>query len=298
MSVVTFFGPIVPAACNCYNITGPGGSVPESGAAWGCVLQVLQNLMNFGVSIGAFIIVIFIAWAGVAYLMSPINAEGRQKAKERLLNAVLGLFIMLAAWLFIDSIMKVIYNSNAYGPWNAILADNNAADNCIAPTQATPLPNPTSPANASGGTPPAAATTTPSGTCGANTHLNCPAAVAYLQSNVQTTQDQSDCLHVIRQALSAGGVSLSCGAPPGHSEWAGYCNSSLQALGFTALGSSDPNPQPADILVIQHSTGSMIGHITMWTGSAWVSDFIQSNGESPPGNPYGSSGYNPQYWRP
>ncbi len=207
--------------------------------------------------------------------------------------------------------MKVVYNSSAsgtgvasLGPWNSILSDTG--DQCIKQVLNSPaLPGLTSASNAGGGAaistgnaPVNISTSSPSGSCGANTHLNCTAAVNWLQSNVTTTQDQGICLTDIQRALSAGGVTLQCGAPPGHSGYAGYCDSSLQALNFTALGSSDPSPQPGDILVIQHSTGTKIGHITMWTGSAWVSDFVQSNGESPPGNPYGSDGYDPQYWRP
>ena len=303
MTSLSFFGPIVSQACNCYNITANGITVPESGAAWGCVLQTLQNLMNAGVTLGAVLITIFIAWAGVAYLMAPINAEARQAAKARLLNAVLGLLIMLGAWLLIDSVMKVIYNSGSFGPWNTILVDTNANDNCILPTApAVGIPNLNAPSNATGGPAPTApaASTPPSGACGATTHLNCAAAVAWLQNNVHTTNNYSQeaCLHYIRAALSAGGVSLSCGAPAGHSEYAGYCDPALQALQFTPLGGSDSSPQPADILVEKDNAGNQIGHITMWTGSAWVSDTIQNAGESPPGNALSSHGYDFQYWRP
>jgi hypothetical protein len=192
MSVATFFGPIVPAICNCYNVTGPGGTVPESGAAWGCVLQVLQNLMNFAVSLGAIIITLYIVWAGVAYVLSPINAEGRQKAKSRLLNAVLGLFVMLAAWLFIDSIMKVIYNSNAYGPWNSILNPNGAAD-CIAPTIFTPSANIAN-NNSNGGpgvtTAPTPTTPTSSGSGGACNASNVQAAAAAGGQQISTSESQ------------------------------------------------------------------------------------------------------------
>ena len=298
------FAPIISQACNCYNITANGITVPESGAAWGCVLQTIQNLLNVGVTLGVVLITIFIAWAGIAYLMAPINAEARQAAKSRLMNAVIGLLIMLGAWLLIDSVMKVIYNSGTFGPWNAILADNNVADNCIAPRSApVNLPGLNNPTNANGGTPPPVQQTNanpaPTGACGANTHLNCAAAVAWLVNNVHSTNTYlGGCLHDVRQALSAGGVSLSCGAPPPHSEYAGYCNTPLQELHFTFLGASDPSPQPADILVEQDSAGKKIGHITMWTGSAWISDTIQLAGESPPGNALNSHGYDFRYWRP
>jgi hypothetical protein len=300
------FGPIISTACNCDpvgGITANGVTVASSAPAWGCILATFQNAINFLVAFSAVIITIFIAWAGVTYMTSGGSPEKRSTANRRIMNAVIGLVITLCAWLLIDSLMKVIYNPNAgFGPWNSILAGNGAAD-CLVPVKNAPqLPGGAAATNPNTApTPPAQQSTvpaTPPAACGSVTHLNCSAAVSWLTSNVTTTQDQGICLTDIQRALSAGGVTLQCGAPPGHSGYAGYCNSSLQALGFTALGATDPSPLPGDIIVIQHSTGTMIGHIAMWTGSAWVSDFVQSSSESPPGNPYGSAGYNPQYWRP
>jgi hypothetical protein len=289
---------IFPAACNCTHLVNPAGGFYDSAPAWGCVLQAFQNILTFFVAFATLVITIFIAWAGFTYMTSGGAPEKRQLANQRILNAVIGLAIVLCAYLIVDSIMKVIYNpSNAnFGPWNSILAEgSNVGTNCLAlhnPPNALP-----STSNPAVSTPTAPTTPTSAAGSGAS-GLNTSAAVAWLQANVTTTQSSGICLTDIQRALNAGGLSLQCGAPPGHSGYAGYCNSSLQALNFTALGGSDSNPQPGDILVIQHSTGTQIGHITMYTGSAWVSDFVQSNGESPPGNPYGSAGYSPQYWRP
>ncbi len=52
-----------------------------------------------------------------------------------LLNAVVGLFIVLAAWLIVDFVMKSLYNPDAWqegslGPWNSILV---GGDTCVQP---------------------------------------------------------------------------------------------------------------------------------------------------------------------
>ena len=306
----SILSPIIPVnQCNCQALN----SAPD----WGCVLQTLQTAMNDIVAFATIIITIYIAWAGIAFMMSPTSAEGRTQARQRVVNAVIGLLIVLGSWLLIDSLMKVIYNQGAtgagvaqLGPWNTLLSDTNPADQCIkVVTNIPPLPylgilNPgLAVTTANGGVAPPVQTfgssTAPAGACGSTTHLNCAAAVAWLQNNVHTTNQYTGaCLAFVQNALHAGGLSLQCGAPPGHHGYAGYCNLPLQHLGFTSLDASDPSPQPADILIIQDSGGKKIGHATMWTGSAWVSDTIQLSGESPPGNPYGSAGYNPQYWRP
>ena len=200
-ATTNFFGPIISPACNCLQGT-TGFTVSESAPAWGCVLASLQALMNVAVSLGVVLITIYIAWAGVAYLSAPINAEGRNQAKSRLMNAVLGLIIMLGAWLLIDSIMKVIYNSSdvQFGPWNALLQPNGAA-NCIAPvTPPVGLPGLNASSNAAGGvvvtssqsgtTQPGAGkcTVAPAGPCSlANLSSTCLASEA--------TQASETCMH-------------------------------------------------------------------------------------------------------
>lgn len=138
----TFFGPIVSPICNCATqISANGVTVPNSAPAWGCVLQTLQNIMNFMVTMATVAITIFIALAGFSYMASGGNPEKRTMANKRIMNAVIGLVIVLCAWLVVDSILKVLYNpstTTSYGPWNSILVSDGSND-CIAPTQ-----NPTS----------------------------------------------------------------------------------------------------------------------------------------------------------
>ncbi|MBA3789172.1 hypothetical protein H0X32_02120, partial [Patescibacteria group bacterium] len=189
----------------------------------------------------------------------------------------------------------------------------DSGDKCfIAKANPPPLPGLTDAANTSGGTggtgpsvPGAGGTggIPPSGTAGTD-KLNTSASINYLKSNV-TSQNvyNGGCLASVQRALSEGGVTLSCPTGAGgKGGWAGNCNGPLQSLGFSSLGASDSSPQAGDILVIQHphpSNGALpIGHIAMYNGSQWVSDTNQNTNEVPPGNPYGSGGTDPQYWRP
>jgi hypothetical protein len=263
------------------------------------VLDTFQRTINFGISMAIVFMTLLVALAGFSYIASRGNAEGRSLANKRIMNAAIGLLIALGAFLLVDSLMKAFYNPNnaAFGPWNSILGQGSA-DQCLAPSKPpSSFAALNSPANGNGGSGVQQAPAVTPSNPGAS-GLNISDAVNYLTSNVKNTNFGGQCLSVIRRALSVGGVSLSCGAPTGHTEYAGYCNSSLQALHFTLLGSSDSSPQPGDIVVIQHSSGTKIGHIAMWTGSNWISDAVQPNSETPPGNPYGADGYDPHYWRP
>ncbi len=107
---------------------------------YGGVLQLIQNLMNAAVSIGVIAFVLVAAYAGASMMLNPTNPEMRSKAKSMLLNVVIGMFIVLAAWLFVDFIMKTLYNESSYGPWNKILSPAAAGSWCIQPRETTVIP--------------------------------------------------------------------------------------------------------------------------------------------------------------
>jgi hypothetical protein len=131
---------IFPAQCTCTGLAGSGSTYP-SAPDFGCVLQVIDNLMSAVVAFSTLIITIFIARAGFMFMTSPNSEEAKVKARNSLVNAVIGILIVLAAYLLIDSILKVIYNSDAsfqngsgqaaeLGPWNALLSPSGA-QNCL-----------------------------------------------------------------------------------------------------------------------------------------------------------------------
>jgi len=127
----TFFGPIVPPECNC-DAEGIS-SAPD----WGCVMQTIQNAINFTISMSVIIATIFIIYTGFMFVASAGNPHTREAAKTRLVNVVVGMLVVLAAWLIVDFIMKTLYNEGEFGPWNAIL-QNDGAELCFQPREAPP----------------------------------------------------------------------------------------------------------------------------------------------------------------
>lgn len=125
----TFFGPVVPPECNCPSVISPNtGKAVPSAADWGCVLQTVQNSMNLAVSISVIIVVLAVVYAGLVFMLSATNPENRKKGRQLVTNAFLGMLVVFSAWVFVDFIMKVLYNPDtsvegvAFGPWNAILS--------------------------------------------------------------------------------------------------------------------------------------------------------------------------------
>ncbi len=126
----------------------PGWSlVPEACRTCACgfagVIGIIQNLMNAGISVGIFFAVIIMAWAGLLYISTPTNPEARSKANNMLINAVVGMVIILSAWLIVDFVMKALYSGpdgqqGKFGPWNNILT---GGDTCVSSTTTLPLFN-------------------------------------------------------------------------------------------------------------------------------------------------------------
>ncbi|HEX8591507.1 MAG TPA: pilin [Candidatus Paceibacterota bacterium] len=129
----SLFGPIIPqtGVCTC----------PGSAPNWGCVIKILQNGINVAIAVAIALIVLAIAYAGFVFMTAGANASKRTQGKNILLNSVLGLLIMLAAWIGVDFVMKAIYNPQAtfdgqnLGPWNAIWSPRaDGSDMCIQET--------------------------------------------------------------------------------------------------------------------------------------------------------------------
>ncbi len=86
--------------------------------------------MNAGISIGIVISILVIVFSGLLWMLTPFNPENHSQAKKVLTNAVIGLLIILSAWLIVDFVMKVLYSgtgadSGKFGPWNKILVGGN-----------------------------------------------------------------------------------------------------------------------------------------------------------------------------
>lgn len=82
-------------------------------------------------------------------------------------------------------------------------------------------------------------------------------------------QSHSDCAKYTRRAISAGGINLT------RTDYAKDYGDSLLKAGFVALPQS-ATPEKGDVAIIQpYKGGNGIGHMTMFDGKTWYSDFKQ-----------------------
>jgi hypothetical protein len=95
------------------------------------------------------------------------------------------------------------------------------------------------------------------------------AAVRYLNAHAGATSGQY-CARYTRNAVNAGfGVAVMLGVT--HAKDHGF---PLQRAGFKEVpGIVGLSLNPGDVVVIQGCPGHPSGHMAMWTGTKWVSDF-------------------------
>lgn len=97
-------------------------------------------------------------------------------------------------------------------------------------------------------------------------------AVRYLQWNAEDAS-QGNCARHVREAVERGGIRLSRTAD---AKDYGY---SSRAAGFHEVSAS--NLRPGDVIVIQAIAGHPHGHMAMFDGQIWMSDFRQYRGFYP-----------------
>jgi len=94
------------------------------------LMRLAQNIINFLVYAGVLIAALLFVNAGVLYVMSSASPGNVSKAHRIFINTLIGLIIVLAAWLVIDVVMKTLLNSTTViggqqiGPWNNIVCKN------------------------------------------------------------------------------------------------------------------------------------------------------------------------------
>ncbi|MEM9336536.1 MAG: pilin [Patescibacteria group bacterium] len=84
------------------------------------LVQLVNNIVNFFVAIVSVIAGIVIVVSGFRLVMSGGNVTEYKKARQMLSNAIIGLIILLAGWLIVDTVVRLLFNTGGFGPWNQI----------------------------------------------------------------------------------------------------------------------------------------------------------------------------------
>ena len=91
-----------------------------------CDLQILaQNIINFLIFLAIVVAILMFVYAGFLLVTAGANEGQISRGKSIFWTVFIGLFIILAAWLIIDTVMKTFYkgessNPQKFGPWNEL----------------------------------------------------------------------------------------------------------------------------------------------------------------------------------
>lgn len=193
-ATANFFGPIISPECNCEAQTGAGGVTVATAPDYGCVLQTVQNLISLTITLSVILAVFVIVIVSFQFMTSVTNPEAKTAAKQRLISVLVGMLLLLSAWLIVDFVMKSLYNPAAgdglveFGPWNTIL-NGEEGTYCIQ-VAAPPPPLPTVTVQTpTPGVPNPTGTTGSSGYTGAS---GCPSCVSLTGLGL-TCKNSSSC---------------------------------------------------------------------------------------------------------
>lgn len=103
---------------------------------------------------------------------------------------------------------------------------------------------------------------------------NVDAALKHLRLHAKEAS-RGQCARYVREAVEAGGVAL-----VRHTSAKDY-GSSLTKVGFVSQGALATGFRAGDIAIIQPIKGHPHGHICMYDGRYWISDFKQLHGFYP-----------------
>ena len=125
-------------------LASAAGVVPCDGPGCrACDVVILgQNLLMWFIGIMASIIALMFAWGGMQMVMSAGNPGAVTQGREKMTNAVIGLVIILGAWLIVDTVLKVVMGGNI-GVWNEV--------ECVANPSRTATPPPSAVVGGGGG---------------------------------------------------------------------------------------------------------------------------------------------------
>ncbi len=96
---------IVPEECN-----------QDGGCQSICdIVKLAQNVLNFGIFMAVVLSAFLFAYAGWNMLTAGGNSEAYAKGKRVFGNVLIGLIIILAGWIIIDTLMKTFTGNGLTG---------------------------------------------------------------------------------------------------------------------------------------------------------------------------------------
>ena len=116
LALATAIAMLLPALAAAVSLPGP--IVTCKGLDCKCqdLIKVGENILNTAIYMAVFVSAIMFAVAGWKMISGKTMGEGDKiaDAKKVLWNVIIGLVIILAAWLLVDTLMRTLTTSSAW----------------------------------------------------------------------------------------------------------------------------------------------------------------------------------------
>ena len=103
-----------------------GGPGQESCSACHLV-KLVSNLMEFFVYAAVVVATLMFTWAGIKYVTSGTKPDQISEAHKIFFNVLIGLVLVLGAWLIVDLILRVVpgddVKRDGIAPWSKVLCE-------------------------------------------------------------------------------------------------------------------------------------------------------------------------------
>lgn len=98
------------------------GLVPCEGPDCGTceLMQMATRVLEFLVQAAVFLAGVVFAWGGFKMVISGGESGSISEARGMMTNALVGIVIVLCAWLLIDTLLKLVVDDSVVGVWNEI----------------------------------------------------------------------------------------------------------------------------------------------------------------------------------
>ena len=110
----------IPVITKAAGLVPCGGPEPEKPCTACDLLVLLQNVLHFALTMAFLIVVIFAIYGGFRWILSGGNEENIKAGQKTLSSALIGLVIILCAWLIVNTIfwlVKTMGGEDYTGSW-------------------------------------------------------------------------------------------------------------------------------------------------------------------------------------
>jgi hypothetical protein len=83
------------------------------------IITLLDNVFDWLVAILTIFFALIVVVSGLQMVTSVGNVSAKASAKKRVMNALVGLVLVLGAWVLVDLVLKTLLDGS-FGPWNSV----------------------------------------------------------------------------------------------------------------------------------------------------------------------------------